>query len=296
LSIYNFYNPQFTHIRLEDFIKDLFRNDLSKAVVLTESKTKGFIAPPIIANITQDGIYDIIANAVDGKIIAIDGATGKILWETSFSGTELYSSLAIGFFNADSIPGFFVNGGLDISPHIRESSQIMLNGKNGKVEYRADSGSFIYASPEVTDYNDDGFDDVLMNINASRTSVSYRRGITTQLYTFDFHRNTRNPIGGDLTGSNIACTFWIGDVDHDGKQDIISSTIKLVGRNNNNNNNNNYNNNVDRPSDLRIFRLKTAVPVNLQIKESAYMAPNYDGIFIGVPSGKISYKVTLTAP
>jgi len=259
-------------------LQDLFRNDLSRAVVLAESKNKGFISPPVIADITQDGILDIIANAVDGKTIAIDGATNKILWETIFRGTELYSSPAIGFFNADSIPDFFINGGLGVWPHIRESTQCLINGKNGKIESQTNSGSFMYASPVVTDYNHDGFDDVLMNINLSRSPVTYRRIASSQLYIFDFHQNTRYPIGDTLAGSNIACTSWIGDVDKDGKLDIISSTIKLAGRNSND---------IDQPSDLRIFRLKTDVAVNSEVKWSAYMGKNYDGIFTGLPSGKI---------
>jgi len=262
-------------------LQDLFRNDLSQAIVLAESKNKGFIAPPILADITQDGVFDIISNAVDGKTLAIDGATNKLLWETSFRGTELYSSPAIGFFNADSIPDFFINGGVGVWPLIRESSQSLLNGKNGKIEYQTHSGSFMYASPVVMDYNDDGYDDVLMNINKIITAYPYGRKAISQLFIFDFHQNTRYPIGDTLDGSNIACTSWIGDIDKDGKMDIISSTINLSGRNNND---------IDQPSDLRVFRIKTDVPLNPQVKWSAYMGQNYDGIFTGLPSAKLFQK------
>ena len=114
-------------------LQDLFRNDLSGATVLAESQNKGFIAPPIIADITLDGVFDIIANAVDGKTLAIDGASNQLLWESSFPGTELYSSPAIGFFNADSIPDFFVNGCLGTWPRIRLSSKILINCKYSKI-------------------------------------------------------------------------------------------------------------------------------------------------------------------
>ena len=259
-------------------LQDLFRNDLSGATVLAESQNKGFIAPPIIADITLDGVFDIIANAVDGKTLAIDGASNQLLWESSFPGTELYSSPAIGFFNADSIPDFFVNGGLGTWPRIRQSSQILLNGKNGKIEYQTNSGSFMYASPVVMDYDNDGFDDVLMNIN--KIVLLHTKGKTaiSQLHVFDFRHNTNYPIGDTLAGSNIACTSWIGDMDQDGRIDIVSSTINLSGRNNND---------IDQPSDLRVFRMRTNVPVSQQKKWSAYMGPNYDGIFTGVPSDKI---------
>lgn len=258
-------------------LQDVLQNDLSRAVILAESKAKGFIAPPILADITQDGILDIIANAVDGLTIAINGATNKLIWETQMPGTELYSSPAIGFFNADSIPDFFVNSGVGVWPRIRESKQSLINGKDGKIESQEYSGSFMYASPVVMDYNQDGFDDVLMNIN-DRISFMRTKAPASQLYILDFHQNTRYPISDTLKGKNIACTPWVGDLDKDGKIDIISSTIELAGRDNND---------IDQPSHLRLYRLKTMVPVNAQPKWSAYMGPNYDGIFTSTSGKKI---------
>ena len=258
-------------------LQDLLRKNMDQATVLAESEAKGFIAPPVMADITLDGVLDIIANAVDGKTLAIDGSTNKLIWETSIPGTELYSSPAVGYFNQDSIPDFFINCGIGIWPRIIQSTQCFINGANGKIEARSTTGSFMYASPVVSDFNHDGFDEVLLNVNKREHRYLARKnaGSTSQLYIFDLHGNRNYPVGDTLTGKNIACTPWVGDTDQDGKMDIICSTIDLAGRNSND---------IDQPTYLRVFRLKTDYKVNQEEKWSAYMGKNHDGVFRGKPS------------
>jgi hypothetical protein len=57
------------------------QNDISNATILASGESKGFIAPAVFADITHDGIYDIIANAVDGRMIAVIGTTKVLIWE-----------------------------------------------------------------------------------------------------------------------------------------------------------------------------------------------------------------------
>ena len=73
-----------------------------------------FIAPPVVADINRDQVLDIIANAVEGKMMAFNGRDNQILWIAELPGTEVYSSIAVGRFTEDSIPDFFTNFGRGI--------------------------------------------------------------------------------------------------------------------------------------------------------------------------------------
>ena len=57
-------------------------------------------------------------------------------------------------------------------------------------------------------------------------------------------------------------------MDGDGKLDIISSTIELNGQRNE----------IDLPTNLRVFHIKTSFPVK-NIKWGGYMGSHYDGVF-----------------
>ena len=73
-------------------LNDVMRQDISGATILYSSKNKGFIAPPVLCDLNLDGYLDIVDNAVEGKTIAIDGKTNKILWENGMKNTEVYGS------------------------------------------------------------------------------------------------------------------------------------------------------------------------------------------------------------
>lgn len=79
------------------------------AKVLADGEGKGFIAPPILADINQDGVKDIITSSVNGRVIALDGETNDLLWEMRMTGEmDTYAMPAIGqFYGNDQIPDFF---------------------------------------------------------------------------------------------------------------------------------------------------------------------------------------------
>src|SRR5690606_1254972 len=144
-------------------LKDIMNEDLSGAKILATSEHKGFIGSPAWVDITLDGIEDIVVNAVDGKMLAIDGANDSLLWKVEIPGTEAYGTPAIGYFNADSVPDFFTNFGIGIYPNLPESVLFMVDGKSGKVQYEVKVQGFQYACPVVADLYGEGFDAAIIN-------------------------------------------------------------------------------------------------------------------------------------
>ncbi|QHT65268.1 PQQ-binding-like beta-propeller repeat protein [Rhodocytophaga rosea] len=250
-------------------LQELMQGDLSQATLLASSEQKGFIAPPVFADINRDGVYDILANEVEGRLIAINGADNTLLWEKAIPGTEAYSTPTIGYFNGDSIPDFFINYGIGVWPGIEYSVQCMLDGRTGGEEFRDTIGAFQYASAVVVDYNTDGYDEVLLPVNEQRgdtVSNSY-------LVMIDFREGKKIPVGDTLPGINLASTPWIGDLDQDQKADIVYSSVNFSLRNND----------LTHPIGLRITCLKTQIAMPKILAWGHIWAVNIQAFLIHYP-------------
>jgi hypothetical protein len=200
-------------------LKDLLNNDIAKAEVLFQTAQKGVIAPPVLADITQDGVLDIVQNIVEGKTIAIDGKTNHLLWQVTLEGTEAYNQPAIGFFNEDNIPDFFINFSIGTWPSFKNIIKTaVIDGKTGKIIQQVDlqGNGFSFTSPLTIDLNNDGFSEVLLTFNQQNEENLP----LTKLVCIDI-KNQQTVTLDLFRGTNWASTPWIGDLDANGKADII---------------------------------------------------------------------------
>ncbi|HYG41152.1 MAG TPA: hypothetical protein VD908_21165 [Cytophagales bacterium] len=251
-------------------LNDLLKGDISQAKVLASYENKGFVAAPVLVDVTLDGIYDIIANAVDGEMLAIDGSNDSLIWKVSIPGTEAYASPAIGYFNGDSIPDFFTNYGIGVYPLIYKSLQFMVDGKTGQIQFRDTIGRFQYTSPIVADLNNDGFDDALLNICHQEMNRIYEDVFTSHLLAIDFHNdNKRIAMGDTLNGINNGTTPWAGDLDMDGKLDILYSNVNFKK----------IRVTFEKPRGMDIVLYKTNIDIKKPIVWGAYLGSAYNGIF-----------------
>ncbi|MEM6841593.1 MAG: PQQ-binding-like beta-propeller repeat protein [Bacteroidota bacterium] len=250
-------------------LTDLLKNDLSNAIELATGEQRGFIAPPVIVDITQDGIADIVANAVDGRMLAFDGITHESLWKVELAQAEVYGSLAVGNFCGDDTPDFFANMGRGIFPEVAQSIQIMVDGKTGEISYLDSLGFLQIGSPLATDLNGDGRDEAIMSINwydpvLSQDHYYSLYGITTELLAFDFTEPTSHRLLGSFRGVNPAATPWMGDLDNDRQIDVIYTYITDTIH---------Y-----RPfNGMKVLRKEINVPVE-EISWGSYMGSSYDGV------------------
>lgn len=86
-------------------VGNLLKNE-SEYVTIRKSLEKGFMVPPIIFDIDQDGIDDILISCFDSSLELIDGKTMQSLWKRVFNGYEFYTTPAPGDFNNDSFVDF----------------------------------------------------------------------------------------------------------------------------------------------------------------------------------------------
>jgi len=247
-------------------IDEVMSGDLSNSIKLDSGESKGFIAPAAWVDINKDGIHDIVANSVDGRLLAYDGKTHKCIWKVGMPNTEAYSSVAIGSFNSDSIPDFFVSYAQGVWPNLYWSKQFMVNGSNGSIEFLDSVGYYQTSTPVVVDLNNDNINEALLSVNYHAYDSLQTKSNHSLLAIVDFVDKKLVELDVRNDGHNISSTPWIGDIDNNGMLDIIychgtnlNETYIFDG--------------------MQVNRIDTNVPIATPIKWGAYMGSNYDGIF-----------------
>jgi outer membrane protein assembly factor BamB len=208
-------------------LRALLDNDISGAVPLAASESgKGFIASPVLADVTGDGVPDIIANAVEGRMMAFDGKTNGKIWENRFWDSECYVSPTPGYFNDDDTPDFFMMHAVGVWPQFQQVVEVaVLDGKTGGFIGRRQylNCSFTFAAPLTVDVDGDGFTEVVMGCNNRSTAVLDKPAdqFSFKLLFWDIRRGNKQYLGDSLQGVNWASTPWLGDLDRDGRTDLV---------------------------------------------------------------------------
>jgi outer membrane protein assembly factor BamB len=251
-------------------LSDLTSKKLSNAKIIASEKGHGFIAPPVLADISGDGFFDIVAISHGSSIFAIDGKDQGILWQRTIKNMECSNSFAVGFFTRDDIPDFFTFVSKGQWPNSTGSLQVMFDGKDGRLAYLDSMGCTGYSSPVVYDLNNDGQDDAIISINEFDCGLGFTgkapREMENKLVAIDF-RNESVQIIEQMKGfKNIFSTPWIGDLDDDGYLDIIhcqyyhyTDLLSFLG--------------------MRIKRIDTPIRIRTEPVWGAYMGSKGDGLF-----------------
>lgn len=252
-------------------LSDLREQKLSNAKIIASEQGHGFIAPPVIVDISQDGNFDIVAISHGSSVFAIDGKSRQLLWQQQIEGTESSNSFAVGYFTEDKVPDLFTFVSKGQWPENTGSLQIMLDGTNGKIAYIDSMGCTGFSSPVVYDLNRDGRDETIISINEFDCLGGFVEkappDMENKLIAINFSGGSIHVIDQSQRFKNIFTTPWIGDLDQDGYLDIVhcqyfSSRMELV----------NF-------LGMRIKRISTGVRVTKAPLWGAYMGSNGNGIF-----------------
>ena len=249
--------------------RDLLNETLSDTTILAEGVKKGFIAPPVLTDVTEDGVPDIIANAVDGRMICFDGQTNNVLWEVSMGdGFEVYTMPAPGNFTGDDTPDFYGSFGKGVWPDSEFIAHFIVDGKNGNIVFQESLGFFQYASPIIYDLTKSGRDEVILVNNNVRKVTE---GMDLKLYSndlriLDLQKQEFLIMEGPFHGSNLGSTPLLIDLDFDGYLDIIYSYMEDPG-------------DFYSFKETRLKRIELQVVIKDSIRWGTYMGTNYNGIY-----------------
>ena len=87
---------------------DLYNKRMSKAVQIYRDFDKGMLTPAALADVTGDGVDDIVVSTLNSHVIAFDGRTFRQVWNATFKGGESYSTVGVGYFDQDDVPDVMV--------------------------------------------------------------------------------------------------------------------------------------------------------------------------------------------
>ena len=247
-------------------LNDVLKGDLSNSTRIAHGGTKGFIAPPVMADITGDGKLDIIAMAVDGRMIAIDGDTKSELWSVGLKSTEAFTSMAVGRFNSDTTPDFFAVVNTGIWPTMEYAISLVVDGKSGQIIKSDTVGYFQMVSPIAFDIDNNEFDEVLLHTNIPTHDPVEKTKYVNILLLFDFKNRITQRLGPVFQGAKQASTPWIGDLDNDGILDVVMLYQIDV-----------YNWSIF--GGIDIIRLDLGIKMQRNVTWGSYMGSYYDGIY-----------------
>ncbi len=257
-------------------LSDLVEQKLSNATVIASEKGHGFIAPPVLADITKDGFLDVVCISHGSSAVAIDGKDHRQIWKQTLKDTESSNSFAVGYFTDDEVPDFFTFVSKGQWPNSTGTLQVMLDGKSGEIQYLDSMGCTGFSSPVVYDLDDDGYEEAIISINDFDCSLGFAgkspATVENRLIAIDFKRHSFRVIDQTSGFKNIFSTPWIGDLDGDGYLDIIhcqyyhrGDLLTFLG--------------------MRVKRIDLGIEVKKDVVWGAYMGSRGEGIF-APPSGQ----------
>ena len=204
-------------------LKDLLEKNLKNAKILDSTLAKGYEAPPVLAHFNDDKFMDLVVNTAEGSTKLIDGKTHEILWMVKEDSSEVFSQPAVGLFTGnDKTPDVFVQYAKGKYPDYKSTSQLLIDGKTGKIVNRYLGKRFTFSSPVVADIDQDKIDEVILN-TVEDSLIGSKTKPFFELRVFNFKTNEISFLGDRKSGACFASTPWLGDLDNDGLLDIVYS-------------------------------------------------------------------------
>jgi outer membrane protein assembly factor BamB len=251
-------------------LSDLLAGMLSNAKMIASESGHGFIAPPVLVDISQDGFIDIVAISHASTTYAIDGKSDALLWQRAIPNTECSNSFAVGFFTDDDVPDLFTFVSKGVWPTNTGSLQVMINGKDGTIDYMDSIGCTGFSSPVVYDLDRDGIDEAIISINEFDCKGfvdGSPKTMENKLVAIDFDKNSVQVIDQQQGFKNIFSTPWMGDLNDDGYLDIVHCQYYHYG-------------DLLGFLGMRIKRIDTPIKMNEHPAWGSYMGSAADGIFV----------------
>ena len=130
---------------------DLYRKQLNMTRLIYRDYAKGILSPALLADVTGDGLEDIIVASINSNVMAFDGTNYECVWNKTLANFESITSITAGLFNDDDIPDIMVkyNYG-EIFPVYEYQKSVVLSGHNGSEISRVSLDSLPTLSSPLT--------------------------------------------------------------------------------------------------------------------------------------------------
>jgi outer membrane protein assembly factor BamB len=142
-----------------------------------------------VLDLTNDGEPDLVVSTFDGRLVAVDGATGKPLWERADPREETYHQPAVVRLPGGKL-GLFVSRGVGVFPKYVASVHRLHDAADGHVLWEYHDANYPAGAPLAVDLTGDGVDEPVF------FSVRFPSGQGSRVYVL--HVPTRRLVAHDL--------------------------------------------------------------------------------------------------
>ena len=191
----------------------------TRAERLIPPGTKGVMAPPTLVELTGDNELDILVSAFDGRLIALDGATGRTLWEHRSDGEESYHQPAVVRMTRDGRLGLLYSSGIGVFPQYTASVHRLFDARNGDIVYEYRDQYSPGGAPLAVDLSGDGIDELVF------FSGNYPVAQAARIHIL--HAPSKTLIAHDVP-LNLTTTPLIGDPRHTGTLELIGVAWEIT--------------------------------------------------------------------
>ena len=254
-------------------ISEIMAGDISNAYRIVDSipnVAKGVLAPPSIADMTLDGIQDIVVSTFDGRLIAIDGRNYTEIWSVdvkdhaqggAITDAESWASPAIGYFTDDAVPDVFAHYVIGAFPDYTASMTLLIDGATGQVLWLEDTEHTHFTSPIAVNLDGDGRDEVVMIRGAGELFVGTGHTFYHQASIFDSCQMEQNEL---YNRSEVSIgTPTIVDLDMDGNLEMIATTTTGY---------------ASPTASWTVTRMELNATTPEHLSWAAYLGTDYDGV------------------
>jgi outer membrane protein assembly factor BamB len=202
-------------------LSDFMASGTSKATRIDSAASKGFIAPPIITDLTGDGIGDIVIGSMDGWMKTFNGKDFSLIWSKKMQpSAETQSMPAPVYFDDDKVPDFFNTFNVGEWPNNDTAIHVILSGVDGHELFRDTLGMLQYSSPVLLDHDEDGYPDLIYPVNMKIDAQPLPK-FKTQLMLYNGKTGAKSSLDALYAGRVFGSTPLVTDLDADGKADLI---------------------------------------------------------------------------
>ncbi|XP_055955218.1 uncharacterized protein LOC126810645 [Patella vulgata] len=116
---------------------------------LISGMKKGVMVPPIIVDVNNDGVADILVSLFDGKLVLLDGKTLDKKWTAEFPNFEFYSTPAPGYFDEDDYLDFMFHVSQGAWMDYNYTRHVVISGNDGTILWEMVSNGYDMSSDLV---------------------------------------------------------------------------------------------------------------------------------------------------